>query len=531
MAENEKTSVSQLAAMFRSIPPSKLVTLGVILSAVVGGFVALMLWTNRPDYQVLFSNLDAADAGRITEKLKEKRIPFQLKEGGQTILVPDGNVYELRLEMASEGLPQGRNVGFEVFNDMPFGTTEFVQRLKYQQALQGELARTIMGFEAVSQARVHIVSANESLFVEPEKRSTASVVLRLQPGRVLDRRQLQGIINLVACAVEGLSPENVTVVDMEGGLLSKGNEAESVGVQSGTQFEYKKRMEQSLENRIRTMLEPVVGANKVVARVSAEVDFRQVNISEELFDPDSQVVRSEQKQKETASGGSSTPSGSPDLKYEIYQTQGETSSSSKAFEKENSIVNYEINRVNKQTVSSVGDVKRLSAAVIIDGPYVEEKDAEGNPVKKFVPRDRREMKGFEDIVRKAIGFDEKRGDQVTVSNISFAMQPDAFAGAPNGPSSPWTTYLQKGVKPALNVVLILLFFLFAVRPFRKWLNQAKQYPKAPEALPAGAEIPKLGAAPLEGASGQINKEEILDLTKTEPERIAEIIRGWIRESG
>jgi flagellar M-ring protein FliF len=410
---------------------------------------------------------------------------------------------------------------------MPFGTTEFVQRLKYQQAIQGELARTIMDFDSVSQVRVHIVNANESLFVEPEKRSTASVVLRLHPGRSLDRLQLQGIIHLVACAVEGLHPDSVTVVDMEGGLLSKGGEPEGAGSLSGTQFEYRKKIEQSLENRIRTMLEPVVGSNKVVARVSAEVDFRQINISEERFDPDSAVVRSEQNQKESATNGGGLPSGSPDLKYEIYQTQGESGSGSKSFEKENAVINYEINRIHKQTVGSVGDVKRLSAAVVIDGPYMDEKDAAGNPVKKFVPRNRRELKGFEDIVKRAMGFDEGRGDQVTVSNISFAIQPEEIAPF-HGSPSPWLDALKKGAKPAFNGLLVLLFFFLAVRPFRKWLNQAKAYTAQQAALPAGAEVPRLGEVSDE-ASGRIHKEQIVDVTKADPERIAEIIRGWIRE--
>jgi flagellar M-ring protein FliF len=526
MGEDDRGIVQQSLRMFQTIPPAKRLSFAVIISLVAGGFVALILWTNRPDYQVLFSNLETADASRISERLKEQRIPLQLKEGGRTILVPEEKVYELRLELASQGLPKGRNVGFEVFDDLPFGTTEFVQRLKFRQALEGELARTITGFDAVSEARVHIVTSNDSLFVEPEKHSTASVVLRLNPNRALDRRQLQGIVNLMACAVEGLKPENVTVVDMEGGLLSKGSDIDNVGSISGTQFDYRKKIEQDLENRIRTMLEPVVGPNKVVARVSADVDFRQINISEERYDPDSAVVRSEQHQKEAASGGKGLPAGSPDLKYEIYQTQGATESASKNFNKENAVINYEINRVNKQVISSVGDIKRLSGAVIIDGPYVSEKDAEGNDILKFSPRSRREMKGFEDVVKKAMGFEETRGDQVMVSNVPFAI--DKERRAPSESPSIWFDYAKRGVKPALNLGLILLFFLFAVRPFRKWLRQTREQ-IGPQALPVGRDVPRLESATGDGSSGVIHKEQILDVSKTEPEKIAAVVRGWIRE--
>jgi len=519
--------MQQFLEILRSMPPARRISLAVTMLLVIGGFVALILWTNRPDYQVLFSNLSTSDAAKITEKLKERRTPFQLKEGGSAVLVPDEMVYQLRLDLASEGLPQGSSVGFEVFDNISFGTTEFVQKLKFQQALQGELARTITQFDTVSQARVHIVASGDSLFAEPEKPATASVVLRLVPGRVLDRQELQGIVNLVACAVEGLKPENVTVVDMAGGLLSKGQDALSAGNLSRSQFEYQRRLEQSLENRIQTMLEPVIGANKVVARVAAEVDFRQVNISEESYDPDSVVVRSEQRQKESSRNGSSQTGGSPDLKYQVYQSQTGEAGTSGGYQKENSVINYEINRVNRQIVSSVGDITRLTAAVIIDGPYAQETGAEGKAVSSFKPRSRKEMKTFDEIVKKAIGFDEQRGDQVSVSNIAFALQ-KGQGGDLSGyaPTPSWLEYLKKGSRPALNLLLIVLFFLLAVRPFRRWLNQVGQQQAL---LQKGKD-----AAQLEAGSGARPPEmeqqtQLLELTKKNPEAAADIIRAWLSE--
>jgi flagellar M-ring protein FliF len=527
MAENRTNGLNQFFRVFQGIPLAKMISFAVILSLVAGGFIALLVWTNRPDYQVLFANLDANDAGRISEKLKARKVPFQLENGGRAIMVPGDKVYELRLELASEGLPKGQNVGFEIFDNLPFGTTEFVQKLKYQEALQGELARTITDFDSVAQARVHIAPASASLFAEPQSGATASVVLRLQPGCTLDRRQLQGIINLVACAVEGLKPENVTVVDMDGGLLSKGNDVDNSAELSGTQFDYRKRLERSLENRIRTMLEPVVGPNKVVAKVSAEVDFKQVNISEESYDPDSAVVRSEQHQKESSIGASGLPSGSPDLKYDVYQTKGTTSGKSNKFEKENSVINYEISKVDKRTVSAVGNIKRLSAAVIIDGPYASSKGPNGETVRKFEPRSRKEMQEFQNMVEKAIGFSSVRGDQVSVSNIPFAidkMEEKPLVQQKTG----WVTYVKKGIKPFFNILLVLLFFLFALKPFRSWLKQTKEY-LGPPPLQAGATIPELGAPSGEAAGAHIKKEQILDLTRTDPEKIVEVIRGWVQE--
>lgn len=516
-----------LIQVLKAIPTGKKISFAITISMVLGGFIALFLWTNRPYYQVLFANLDTGDAAKISEKLREKRIPFQLKDGGRAILVPDDQVYQLRLELASDGIPRGSSVGFEIFDDLSFGTTEFVQRLKYQQALQGELARTIMEFDAIAQARVHIVTAGDSLFAKPEKPSTASVVVRPYAGKKLEQRQVQGIINLVAAAVEGLKPENVTVVDMAGGMLSKGHDEQSLSTLSRTQFDYQQKLESTLENRIQTMLEPVVGLNRVVARVSAVVDFRQVNISEEKFDPDSIVVRSEQRQNEVATGGRTLPSGSPDLKYQVYQSQGESSRvSAKDFKKENAVINYEINKVNRQIIGSAGDIKRISAAVIIDGPYVSEKDPDGNLVQKFVPRSRKDMKTFEDIIKKAVGFNETRGDQVSVSNIAFVIQEEETPLPENKPG--WISYAKKGSRPLLNILLVILFFLLAVRPFKRWLNQTGEYVSA-RALQQGDEARVLESQSAEIQLRQKSKQKLLETTKDNPDIAADIIKNWINE--
>lgn len=216
--------VGNIIEVFKAIPAGKRISFLITFAIVVGGFIALFTYTNRPNYMVLFSDLDSVEASKITEKLKENGVKYQFKDGEGTILVPDDMVHQLRLDMAAEGiLPKGGSVGFEIFDNMSFGTTEFELKLRYQQALQGELARTIKGFDTVDNARVHIVAAGDSIFAEEEKPATASVVLRLHPGSTLTQRQLQGIINLVSGSVEGLRPEKVSVVDMEGGILTKGD--------------------------------------------------------------------------------------------------------------------------------------------------------------------------------------------------------------------------------------------------------------------------------------------------------------------
>lgn len=527
MAEIGKNTVQEFLQILRSMPAGKKITFALSAALLVGGFIVLLIWVNRPDYQVLFANLDAGDASKITQKLNEKKTPYQLREGGSAILVPSEMVYQLRLDLVGEGLPRGQNVGFEIFNDMGFGTTEFVQKLKYKQALQGELARTIMGFDSIAQARVHIVPPGDSLFAEPERPATASVVLKLQPGRVLDNRQIQGIVNLVARAVEGLKPENVTVVEMSGGLLSKGFDEDHVTAMSRTQFEYQQKLERTLQNRIQTMLEPVIGANKVVARVSAEVDFERVNLVEERFDPDKVVVRSEQRQKESSSGGKTTAAGSPDLQAQIIQGQGASGSLSKPFEKENATVNYEINKVSRQVTNSVGDVKRLSAAVIIDGPYVQEKNQDGKAVSKFVARNKKEMKVFEDMVKRAIGFSETRGDQVSVSNIPFVIPEEEKGGSESYPV--WLDYGKKASKPLFNILLVVLFLVLAAKPFRRWIRQAGETIRT-VSLQQGQATGKLPAQ-----AGDLKNEtdsetsNLLEVSKGNPEAVAHIIRQWISE--
>jgi flagellar M-ring protein FliF len=525
MTENFKNIVE----MIKAIPLGKKISFAITFCILMGAFAGIYFWANQSDYQVLFSNLEATDAAKITEKLKTDNTPYQIKDGGSAILVPSDKVYQLRLDFASSGLPKGDNVGFEVLDNMSFGTTEFVQKLKYQQALQGELARTIMQFDSIAKARVHIVQAGDSLFADQEKQATASVVVRLKQGKTLDQKQLQGIVNLVACAVQGLKTSNVSVVDMAGGILTKTGDESSVSATTETQLDFQKKVEKDYEKQIQSMLEQVVGVGKVVARVSADLDLKQVNTSEETYDPDSQVIRSEQHQSETSSAGSSskTAAGSPDLQYQVYQTEdGGTGSKSDAYSKENSVINYEISKTNRQTIDTSGNIKRLSAAVVIDGTYVDEAGQGGKTAQKYLARDAKEMKTFEDIVKKAMGFSETRGDQVTVSNIPFNLQKDNLdASADEKPG--FMDYAKKGYKPLMNIALVILVLVFAIRPLKKFLNSAGEY-SPPKALAQG-DLEQMESRSTELQLRQNNKQHLLEVTRKNPDVAADIIKTWINE--
>lgn len=523
--------MGNIIEVFKAIPAGKKISFLITFSIVIGGFIALMAYTNRPDYQVLFSDLDPTDASKIAQKLNEKGVKIQLKDGEKTIMVPADMVHQLRLDMATEGvLPKGGSVGFEIFDNMSFGTTEFQQKIKYQQALQGELERTIEAFDVIDKARVHIVTAGDSLFAEEEEPATASVVVRLKPGRELDQRQLQGIINLVSGFVKGLKPENVSIVDMQGGLLTKGHDKNSIGDVSADQFDYQRKLASTYEKQIETMLGEVVGINNVVARVSVDVDFKRINTSEENYNPDSAVVYSEQRQTEKATEGKGLPQGSPDLLNQGIQTGEEgTASSSNLLEKENYVLQYKINKVEKQTIDESGEVKRLSASVIIDGPYEDATDDKGNPTKVFKLRDKKQMKTFEDIVKNAIGFNADRGDQVTVSNIAFSLDKKSIEAMPEAVSEGWVGYLKKASKPILNVLIVGLFFFVAIKPFKKWLSQTSEFVSV-RALPSGSGIEREETHSVgELQTRYSEKVKLLEATKENPDVAADIIKTWLNE--
>lgn len=290
-----------------ALSAGKRMVIGGVVLACMLAFAALIMLANRTDYRPLFTNLAAEDAGEIVKKLKESKTPYQITPDGKGVLVPSDRVYDLRLSLASEGLPQGGGVGFEIFDRKNFGMTEFVQKLNYQRALQGELARTITQLSGVEQARVHLVIPEKTLFKDAEKPATASVVLKMKGSKNLKESEVQGILHLVASSIEGMNSENVTVLDSRGKVLSKGGAGagDTTAKAANTMLEMQRSYERNMEERLQTLLDRVVGGGKSVARVTATFDFKQVERVEEKFDPETIAVRSEQRSEEK--GGSRPP--------------------------------------------------------------------------------------------------------------------------------------------------------------------------------------------------------------------------------
>ena len=291
-------ALSDVFEQIKSWPLKRKLSLVFVFLLSIALMAGIMVWSQQVDYQVLYSTITQEDAGQVIAKLKEMKIPYKVE--GNVIYVPSARVYELRLELAAQGIPQGGGVGYEIFDKTQIGVTEFVQRLNYVRAIQGELTRTIRQLSEVDQARVHIAIPEKTIFTEKEERPTASVVLKLKAGRVLNQGQVGGIVHLVSSSVEGMQPGNVTVIDNMGNLLSKAGEGEIIA--DAKHLEYQKSVDKEYENRLQSMLEGIIGRGKAIVRVATKIDFSQVEKTEEKFDPDTIAVRSEQRSQEKSTG-------------------------------------------------------------------------------------------------------------------------------------------------------------------------------------------------------------------------------------
>jgi flagellar M-ring protein FliF len=518
--------VERLLIGFREMPAARQLLLVLILSAAIAALVAGYMWSQEPDMQVLFSHLSAEDAGAIVTKLKEQKVPYTLEGNGATILVPSDKVHELRMHLASQSLPQGGGVGFEIFDRTTVGMTDFVQKVNYRRALQGELARTIGQLTEVERARVHLVVPERSLFADQREHPRASVVLSLRGNKTLAPGQIQGIAHLVASSVEGLQPQDVTVVDSHGQILSQ-PAGDPSGQQTGAYADAKQAVEKELEGRVQSMLERVVGRGKAVVRVSSVLDLRKVERTEEIFDPNVQVVRSENRSqektsaKEEAEGGiAGTTSNLPDKK-----TATTAGGSTNTAARSNSTINYEINKSTSRIIEPVGTLKRLSAAVLVDGTYEVTPGKDGKASRKYIARADEEMKKLEDLVKKAVGFSEERGDQVQVLNVAFdsSAADDGQGSESSAPNAMMGQYIRYGMFGLLALVILL----FVVRPLIRILS-APPIAGADVGFPPGTLPATVGQleASFVGASPQ---GAVLEMARANPQSTAVVVKKWLKE--
>lgn len=519
-AEQARSKWSNLSSRNRLIIASA-------IAATLALIVVGILWSKRPDYVVLYSGLSPEDAQAIEDELRSARVPYKRSPDGSSITVPSSEVYKVRMQLANKGLPEaGSAVGFEGFDKTDFGTTDFVQRIKYQRALQVELARTMMQIKGVSSARVHIVLPNESVFTERQEPAKASVVLKLRPGVKLSESQVNGIIHLVASAVEGLSKENISIIDSHGNLLNFPGQDQ---VLNDSQLRYKKAVESDLAYKVQKMLDKVLGQGKSTVQVTADIDFDITETSSETYDPEKSVVKSEQVQS-YESKGSGNPMGIPGMTTGITPNPPVSYNAGAEYKGNESNVTYEISKTIQRTTHTPGKIKRLSVAVVVDNKIVD-----GNPV----PWTPAELDDLKNLVKNAVGFDVTRGDpDVEIKNIPFdtslQQELDQAEKALRGEKLR-KALIKAGIILAVIVAVFLILRIMsrkvASRGFIEETPMLKQ-PIEPQELPAPEKqelsAPQVPPPDVVMTEFQRHKRAIIEAIDKEPELVAQIIRNWMK---
>lgn len=402
----------------RQLGPSRLAIMGGVLVGLLLFFVFVSMRVATPELKLLYSDLSSNDSAAIAAKLEETGIRYDVSIDGSKIMVPEPEIGRSRVLLAKEGLPNGGSLGYELFDQKAgFGTTNFVQNINQVRALEGELSRTLASFEGVRSSRVHLVLPQRELFSRDTRPSSASVFIGLKPGARMSKEQIMSIQHLVASAVPDLKPTNVSIIDNDGNLLARGGEDEA-SLMSMKSEEMRRSYETRMTQTVEDLVGRVVGLDRVRATVTADLNFDRVVTNEELFDPETQVVRSSQvteensTEREPPSGEVSVQNNLPGIAGDLGGEQPPTAQSNKVEE----TTNYEISKTVRSLTKEVGEVRKISVAVLVDGTYVT--DADGK--KTYQPRSEEEVKRIESVVKSAIGFDEKRGDRVEVANMQFA---------------------------------------------------------------------------------------------------------------
>ncbi|WP_119422790.1 flagellar basal-body MS-ring/collar protein FliF [Desertibaculum subflavum] len=505
----------------------------------------------QPPMSLLFGGLDTKEASELVAKLDGMRVPYELRGNGSQVLVPEDQVLKLRLALAREGLPSGGSIGYEIFDKTDsLGTTSFVQNINQLRALEGELARTIRSLDGVAAARVHLVLPRREVFARENREPSASVVLKLRGSTRLDKSQVGAIQNLVAAAVPDLKTSRIAIVDDRGTLLTR---VEQNGPGSaGSMAEAKLELEERHKRNIETLLERTLGPGKVRAEVTADIDYDRTVTSQEMFDPDQQVVRSVQtvtEQNSSADGASqavSVQTNLPEAKAQDSAGGGSNSTSSRTEE----TTNYEISRTTRTQTREAGIVRRLSVAVLVDGNYSQGQDG----TRTYQPRSADELQSLATLVRSAVGFDAKRGDTVEIVNLQFPAGeptealPEEFALLGLGKAD-----LMRIAETGILGIVALLLILLVIRPvLNRFMTPtgsplpagAPQLPpgqaQAQLALPPGApgtelqpsepvsEVEKMiDIARIEGQVKASSVKRIGEIVQRHPEEAVSIVRTWM----
>ncbi|CAN7561178.1 flagellar basal-body MS-ring/collar protein FliF [Acidovorax delafieldii] len=525
--------------------------LGAGVALLVAAAVAAVVMGRQPDYRVLFSNLGDKDGGAVVAQLSQMNVPYKYSEGGGAILIPAERVHDVRLRLATQGLPKGSVAGFELMESNKFGMTQFQERLNFQRGLEGELTRSIQALSSVQSARVHLALPNQNGFFREQQKPSASVLVSLHPGRILDRAQLAGIVHLVASSVPELAPSAVSVLDDTGKLLSQSPDSTAGAEINAQQLLYVQQLEQQYSRRIMDILEPVVGRDNVKAQVTAEVDFSQTESTSEQFrpnqTPDSSAVRSQQvlesrgSATKTATGVPGAvanqppaPSAAPINGANPAPNAGGQQGTEEQSNKRESTTNYEVDKTVKVVRGSTGAVKRLSAAVVVN--YQSAEDKGKTVTKALTPEQIEQMTA---LVRETIGFNRERGDSVNLMNTPFQVTAVPTTDTPLWKQPEVVDLAKTFAWPVGAVLFAALVLMGLVRPALKGTAPAKASAAKPvaggqlDALEAETpERPALAAPArkdevLPATPEQLRLEDARTLAKENPVAVANILKTWL----
>ncbi|WMY76006.1 flagellar basal-body MS-ring/collar protein FliF [Buttiauxella selenatireducens] len=533
-AQTPQNKTQEWLSRIRANPKIPLMVAGAAAIAII---FALVLWAKTPDYKVLYSNLAEQDGGAIVTQLTQMNVPYRFSDNGSAILVPAEKVYDLRLRMAQQGLPKGGAVGFELLDQEKFGISQFSEQVNYQRALEGELARTIETLGPVKTARVHLAMPKPSLFVREQKSPSASVTLSLEPGRALDEGQVSAVVHMVSSAVAGLPPGNVTLVDQGGHLLTQSNTAGRD--LNDAQLKYAMDVENRYQRRIEAILGPIVGSSNVHAQVTAQIDFSNKEQTQEQYrpnsDPSQAAVRSRQlNQSEQVNGRNpggvpgalsnqpappnnapistppqATPANGQPQQSQATSTSAQTGSSNT---QRDETTNYEVDRTILHTKLNVGDVQRLSVAVVVNYRQL----SDGKPL----PLTAEQMKQIENLTREAMGYSDKRGDTLNVVNSPFSATEESSAELPFWKQQAFFEMLMSAGRWLLVLIVAWLLWRKVVRPQLQRKEVAQQ---------AQVEAQRLRVEEEEAVSVRLTKDEQQQQRKVNQRLSAEVMSQRIRE--
>ncbi len=545
--------------------------LGLAISVAIG--VAVVLWSQEPNYDLLFSNMAEQDSAEIVDALDKLGVEYEVDTGSGAIMVPAGDVRELKLKLAAQGLPRSTGAGYELLDkETGFGTSKNVEQMRFQRALEGEIARTISTIQNVKAARVLLALPKQSVFLRKQKKPSASVIVNLYQGRMLEKEQIEAIVHLVASSVPMLEASQVTVVDQKGRLLSTNDSSSNLSL-SSKQFEYKKNIEEHLMERIQNILTPLVGSDGFRTQISADVDFTVTERTQEMFNPDLPALRSEQTLEEQNSlsavqgvpgalSNQPPPAGvAPEVTAGAQtNTSGTGSVSAPTAASKSATRNFELDKTITHTRLATGELRRLSVAVVVDNKKILQPDN----ASASQPYSQEDINQMTALVKQAVGFDSARGDQVTVTNVAFRAVEDL---EPLPELMIWEQSWFRDALKQLVAVAVVLFLIFGVlRPTLRGLvsrqeeeTLAAELAKVREEAEAIGGVVKFnddgkpvavpvgpgGTPKLEALSGSAEDLLLLDapqsyekrleyvrkLIDEDPKLVAQVMKEWLKDDG